>query len=278
MKYIDIHCHLNFAAYDTDREEVIGRANDAGVGMIIVGTTLETSRRAVEIASTRDNIWAIIGLHPIHTNPIKRDSEEFGDNSIQPVMHKGEIFDEIEFKRLASHKKVVGIGECGLDYFYGETVEAREKQRTAFIAQISLANELKKPLMLHIRNGRAGEDAYRDALNILKKEARVIGDAHFFAGTASDAQEFIDMGYYLSFTGVVTFAKQYKELVDTVPMDRIMTETDSPYVAPVPHRGSRNEPCNVLAITEKIASWKGVGVSDMGKIVVENAKRLFDLS
>jgi TatD DNase family protein len=277
MKYIDIHCHLNFAVYDADRDEVIRRAQEAGVGMIVVGTTLETSRKAVEIAEANEGIWAIVGLHPIHTNSIRHDPQEGGGDTLRAGIDNGERFDAEAFRELALHKKVVGIGECGLDYFYGETNEAREKQKTAFLAQISLANAVQKPLMLHIRNSKSGENAYQDVLTILKEKSKVLGNTHFFAGSVKDAKDFLDLGYYLSFTGVVTFAKQYKELVEMTPLDRIMTETDAPYVAPVPYRGTRNEPVYVISTTEKIASIKGVSVEEMGKVAIENAKRLFHL-
>jgi TatD DNase family protein len=281
--YIDIHTHTNFTAFDVDRSEVVTRALNAGVWMINIGTSEATSKKAVEMTKEfPEGVYAIVGLHPIHVNPSFHDKDELGDES-KGFASRGESFNPEFYKRLIKEgcKKVVGIGECGLDYYRKQTSEELIKQRDAFIAQIELALELDLPLMLHIRSGE-NMNAYRDVLDILKVYKlkhgdKLRGDAHFFAGSIEEAKEFLDLGFYLSYTGVVTFAKQYKPLVEATPLDRIMSETDCPYVAPVPERGKRNEPSFVMHTADKIIGIKGLGLDEGRKQLVDNAFRLFSL-
>lgn len=240
MEYIDIHCHLNFSDFDIDREAIIAEMKEKKIGAIIVGTTFETSKKAVEIAEKHDNLWAIIGCHPIYAE---------------------EGFDYDAYKKLSTHPKVVGIGECGLDYKY-----PNDKQREVFEQQIKLAQDINKPLMLHIR------DAYKDVYEMLK-DTSVRANAHFFAGTLEDAKNFIDLGYSISFTGVITFTHDYDALVKNVPADRIMSETDSPYVSP--KRGQRNTPLNVVDIVAKMAELRGDTLVHMKSTILENFKRNF---
>lgn len=289
-KYIDIHAHTNFSAFDADRAEVIKRALDAGVWMINIGTQRDTSRRAVEMtAEFPQGVYAIVGLHPIHVNPSFHDADEIGSET-KPFESRGEDFDPAYYRDLivnaprdprTGKTRVVGIGECGLDYYRAPTESERTRQIEAFRGQIELALELDLPLMLHIRSGQGG-DAYHDALEILreyKEKAgdKLRGDAHFFAGSVEDAREFLALGFHLSYTGVVTFAKQYVELVEVTPMDRIMSETDCPYVAPVPERGKRNEPAFVVHTADRILGIKGVDPEEGRRQLVENAVRLFKL-
>jgi TatD DNase family protein len=171
MDYIDIHSHIYFPDYDTDREEVISRARNANVGVINVGTDLESSKKSIALAETHENMWATIGLHPVDAN-------------------ERAVFDYDAFKKLALHPKVVGIGECGLDYFHAPFDAGR--QREIFIRHIELANEVKKPLMLHVRNAKnpgtdgAAGNAYEEAAALLKEHAKVPFNFHFFAGTSAD--------------------------------------------------------------------------------------------
>jgi len=274
MKFIDIHSHLNFAAYDTDREAVLSRMNESGVGTILVGTQKDTSVRAVELAQKHDNLYAIVGIHPIHTDVCHHDAEELGGDETKEFTSRGEVFDYDFYKKLAMQPKVVGIGETGLD-FYHITEGGEEKQRNAFVSQIKLAKELKKPLMLHLRSGN-GRDAYDEALEILKKyKGEVFGDAHFFAGTIEQAKAFIELGFTVSFTGVITFAKQYKEVVEAVPLDMMHAETDSPYVSPEPYRGKRNEPTHVIQVVKKIAEIKNLPLEEVSLRLLKNAQRVW---
>ncbi|MDE1974909.1 MAG: TatD family hydrolase [Patescibacteria group bacterium] len=275
IKRIDIHAHLNFTAFDADRDVVARRALDAGTAFINVGTQYDMSRKAVDIAEKYDGVYAIIGLHPIHTSASFHDNEELGDNgnaNASGFTSRGEDFDADRYRELIKHPKVVGVGEVGLDYYRSNAEPAaKARQKAAFEAQIDLANEFNKPLMLHIR------EAYDDALEILKSRAEVKGNAHFFAGTVEQARRFLDIGFTLSFTGVITFAKQYAELVEYVPLDMMHAETDCPFVAPVPHRGERNEPSYVSAVVEKIAMIKKLPVETVEAALLRNAGRVFGI-
>lgn len=280
MKYIDIHAHVNFAIYDQDRDEVIERARNANMAIINVGTQISTSRIAVDIADTHDYVYAIVGLHPIHTDASYHDADEIGTET-PPFTSRGEVFDVDAYRELAQHPKVVGIGETGLDY-YRTSPSSIALQEQAFKAQIELAIELDKPLMLHIRPSQGSYDAYEDVLAILRpyKERygeTLRGNVHFFAGTPEIAQAFIDMGFFISFTGVITFASGFKELVQAIPLEYILSETDCPYVTPEPHRGKRNEPLYTTHVVERIAKWKGLSVDEVADQIMENAKKLFKI-
>ena len=296
-KYIDIHSHVNFKAFDEDRNEVIKRAFENDTWMINVGTQADTSKKAVEIANQhKEGVYAIIGLHPIHTEASHHDTQELGSAFAKSSDEQGgkegftsreEIFNKEFYKELLKDKtaneKIVGIGECGLDY-YRCTSESIEKQKKAFIEQIELANEFKKPLMLHIRNHPADKSrsAYKDSLEIIKKHlngkslpAGRRGNVHFFAGTWQEAKSFLDFGFTLSFTGVITFTHDYDEVIKNTPLNMIMSETDSPYVAPVPFRGRRNEPSYVKQVVKKIAEIKNLPEEQVMRTLIANARRVF---
>jgi TatD DNase family protein len=275
-KYIDIHSHVNFKAFDEDRDAVIRRALDSDTWVINVGTQIDTSRKAVEMAHEYDEgVYAIIGLHPIHTGASYHDEKELGEGGIE-FTSRGEIFDKEKYLELLRDPKVVAVGECGLDY-YRCTPETIAKQKEAFIGQIEIANEIGKPLMLHIRNNPEDKtnDAYADTLEILKEHSKVKGDVHFFAGSPDVARAFVEFGFTLSFTGVITFTNDYDEVIRQTPLDMIMTETDSPYVSPKPYRGKRNEPVYVQEIARKIAEIKGLDPEIVAETIISNAKRVF---
>ncbi len=284
-KYIDIHSHLQFAAFDEDREAVLERAREAGVWMINVGTQYDTSKAAVELANrSGEGVFATVALHPTHTAKSFHDQQELGGWGAE-FTSRGEEFDYEAYKRLAIDPKVVGIGECGLDYYRLDEATA-DRQKKVFQDHIRLADELGKPLMLHIRNGvDSGRNAYQDALDILRgMNPKVRGDVHFFAGSVDDARKFLDYGFTLSFTGAVTFPKSkkpgmadYEELIKFAPLDMILTETDCPYIAPVPHRGSRNEPANVRYVARRIAEIKGLPEDEAAATLVANARRVFKI-
>lgn len=293
-KYIDIHAHTNFVAFEEDRDEVIKRALEKDVWMINVGTQIDTSRKAVELTSEYpEGVYAIVGLHPIHTNASYHDAKELGpafakasdgQGKAEGFVSRGEVFDKKAYRELFKNPKVVGIGEVGLDYYRLEE-ESIELQKKVLIEQIELANELKKPMMLHIRNNPKDKsrNAYFDAIRLLKehfdngREMGSRGDVHFFAGGVEEAKAFIDFGFTLSFTGVITFTTNYDEVLKFTPLDRIMTETDCPYVAPAPYRGTRNEPMHVREVVKKIALIKGLSEEEVAKAVFENAKRVFGI-
>jgi TatD DNase family protein len=270
MKYFDAHTHVNFVAYKDDREETIERSRAQGVGMNVVGTQLDTSRSAVELAEKHEHVFATIGLHPIHTSKSYHDEKELGEGG-KEFTSRGEVFDAVAYEMLGASKKVIAIGECGLDYFRLEE-ETKKMQAGAFIEQIELANRLQKPLMLHIRN------AYDDALEILKAHAKVRGDVHFFAGDWSVAKRFLDEGFTLSFTGVITFTHDYDEVVKNAPLYMLLSETDAPYVTPAPHRGKRNEPAYVEMVVRAIAEIRGEDFETVRAQLMSNVERVFGIT
>jgi TatD DNase family protein len=280
-KYIDIHSHVNFSAFDQDRNEVIKRALENDTFLINVGTQIDTSKKAVELTKQYEQgVYAIVGLHPIHTASSFHDEKELGSEG-KEFTSRGEIFNKDAYRELLKDPKVVAIGECGLDYYHLDK-DSIEKQKKAFIAQVELADEMKKPLMLHVRNNpkdtkEDSANAYNDVLEILKMYPNVRGDVHFFAGSVSIAQAFLDRGFTLSFTGVITFTHDYDEVIKMTPINMIMSETDSPYVSPVPYRGRRNEPVYVKEIVKKIAEIKGLGEVEVREAILNNSKRVFDI-
>lgn len=276
FKLIDIHAHINFNAFRSDGDEVVRRTLAEQVGMILVGSQYDTSRRALEYAARYPNgVWAAVGLHPIHLVEIHVDADELG-GSAPGFATRPEVFDYARYKELARDPKVVAIGECGLDYYRtGQSDEEKKLQHDTFREQIRLARDVGKPLIIHCRN------AYDDLYEILKKEnagppaGGFGGTIHFFAGSWADAQKFLDLGFHLSFTGVITFAHNYDEVVKKAPLDRIMVETDAPYVAPVPYRGKRNEPLYVREIAARVADLRGISFEEAARATTANARRLF---
>lgn len=270
MKYFDAHTHVNFAAFEGDRAETIARAKEAGVGMNVVGTQIDTSKSAVELAEKYSNVWATVGLHPIHTAKSYHDEQELGEGG-KAFNSRGERFDPAAYEALARNERVIAVGECGLDYYRCDE-RTKELQEKVFVEHIELASKLNKPLMLHIRG------AYEDALKALKARAKVHGNVHFFAGDWATAKKFLDLGFTLSFTGVLTFARDYDEVVRNAPIDMLLSETDAPYVAPAPHRGKRNEPAYVTEVARAIARIRGGDLNTVAARLVENARRVFGVA
>lgn len=266
VKYIDIHSHLDFESYGADRDGVIEKMKENGVGTITIGTNLEDSRENIKIAEENENVWACIGVHP------KTGSEP--------------IFDEKEFEKLVVHPKVVAIGECGLDYFKlkGDIEKVKAKQKEVFIEQINFAIKHDKPLMLHLRDGEKKRESYEDVYSILKdfKDNKSAGDklrgnVHFFTANLEWAQKFIDLGFTISFIGLITYVEDFNKIIKNVPLESLHAETDAPYVAPVPHRGERNEPSYVTHVYAKIAEIRGEEPEKVRLQLLENAKRVFDI-
>lgn len=282
LKRIDAHAHVNFNVYKDDAEEVIRRANDDGTGMLVVGSQYSTSERAVDYAESHEAMWAVVGLHPSHLFSLHVDEAEVAYET------REETFDPDAYRALvARSKKVVAIGECGLDFYrmpdgLDRTV-ARERQEAGFRAQLDLAHELGLPVMIHCR------DAHRELATILEEfhaaKKPIRGNIHCFTGTLADAERYLAIGFYVSFTGIVTFppksADKGKEtLADVarhVPLDRLLIETDAPYLAPLPHRGKRNEPSYVRHVSEFIAALKNLSPEELDAATLANTKKLFSL-
>jgi len=249
----DTHTHTQFEDYDQDHDDVIRRALSADTWMINVGTDLSLSQKAVALAHQyEEGVYASVGLHP---NDVVADT------------------DFALFEKLAKDPKVVGIGECGLDYYRTTNQEAQETQRTFFIKHVELAKKLNKPLIIHCRN------AHHDLLPLLKRYAQgANGVMHFFGGEGAweNARAYLDMGFYISFSGVVTFAKYGHEAdIKSIPLERLLIETDAPFAAPEPHRGKRNEPSFVARTAEKLAAIKGVSMEELAAATTQNARMLF---
>lgn len=254
---IDSHCHLDEVRFDADREEVIGRALAAGVAqMVTVGASdgMQANHAAVALAVAHAAIHATVGIHP-------HDARLVDDAAIA------------ELRGLAANPRVVAIGETGLDYYYDHS--PREQQREAFRRFVALARECGLPLVIHLR------DAYDDAVTILREEraAEIGGVIHCFSGDRGNARDFLDLGFDLSFSGIVTFrtAEELRAVAAMVPADRFLIETDAPYLAPIPHRGKRNEPAFVVHTAAAIAAVRGESVVDVIRATSANTRRLFRL-
>ena len=276
-KLIDVHTHTHFAAYENDAREVIGRALKDNIWVVNVGTQRDTSVGAIKIAEEYDEgVYATIGLHPIHTTKSYHDNKELGGGeAAKAFTSRGEEFEKEIYKKLAEHEKVVAIGECGLDYYRLDEV-TKEKQAKIFVEQINLAHEVGKPLMIHCRG------AFPDLIKILKAnngklKTNNAGITHFFTGTLDDVRELKELGFYFSFGGVVTFARDYDEAIKEIGLDRIVLETDAPYVAPEPFRGKRNEPIYVKYVAEKIAEILNEDLESVEKKTTENARQLLSI-
>lgn len=257
FKLFDSHCHIQLSQFDEDRESVLTRMQEKSVAGIVIGTDLPESKDAVVLAAQHTFLWAAVGLHP-------------NDNLT-------EKFDEAAYTELAQSPKVIGIGECGLDYFRsGGTPEEKTAQKERFIAQIDLAKKADKTLIIHCRN------AHDDMLEILQKyeigESALRVVIHFFTGSGELAQKYLDLGCYLSFPGPITYTDMYDESIRVTPIDRMLSETDSPFAAPVPLRGKRNEPVYVEHVVAKIAALKNLSVEEVGKQIVKNSQKAFRLA
>lgn len=272
-KLIDVHTHVQFAAYDSDMEEVINRSLKSGTWLVNVGTQQDTSSKAVEIANLyKEGVYATVGLHPIHIEKSYHDSQELGGGeAAKDFTSRGELFDYNFYKNLGANSKVLAIGECGLDYYRLEET-TRVKQLETFEAQMNLSFELKKPLMIHCRN------AFRDLIDFMVGNKNLLNDSpgiiHFFTGTPEDAAELMDLGFHFSFGGVTSFTRDYDEVIKKIGLDRIVLETDAPYVAPTPFRGKRNEPSYIVHTAEAIAKILGVSVETVTERTTKNARKV----
>ena len=277
---VDTHSHLHFPAYDADRDAVLSRMKDEGIATITIGTSIQNSKKAVALAEAHDGIWAAVALHPEHVSSSFQDPDEgsviessLDDKALEVVAR--------------SSKKVVAIGETGLDFHYLDQVAdpeaVKKQQEETFRAHMALARKLKLPLIIHCR------DAMNDMLRVIKNELAsggpLSGVMHSFAGTWEDAQKFLDLGFYLGVNGIATFPPKKKtdprldinQTLKRLPLDRLLLETDAPYLAPVPHRGQRNEPAFVAEVAKYAASARGLSLEEMARITTANALALFKL-
>ncbi|MFZ2167636.1 MAG: TatD family hydrolase [Minisyncoccia bacterium] len=263
VRYIDAHCHLQFDTYDADRDVVAEQMREQGVAGITIGCDFDSSKKAVALAEKHEHVFASVGVHPNHTD---------------------EPFDEAALRSLAVHQKVVAIGECGLDYFRPTIVDDAEKarQKELFKKQVEIAAELDKSLVIHGRPSKGTQDAYHDVFAVLKeakeKYPKLRGDMHFFVGGVAEAEMFIGLDFTLSFTAVITFARDYDAVIKTVPLTSILAETDAPYVAPVSRRGERNDPLAVIDVVAKIAEIRAEDPETVRLALLANTRRMFGLT
>ena len=254
LHIFDSHAHYDDEAFDEDRELVIGDIHEKGViGVLNCGASLEGARESVKLSEKHDFIYAAVGVHPSYADVV--DSK---------------VIDELE--ELTKYQKVRAIGEIGLDYYWEEN-PSRDVQKEAFRAQMKLAEKLNMPVIIHDR------DAHDDTLEILKEFPNVIGVIHCFSGSVEFARECLKLGYYIGFTGVVTFknAKKIIEVAKEVPLDRILVETDCPYMAPTPYRGKRNQSSYIIHILEKIAKIKDISIETLNNHTISNVKNLLKI-
>jgi len=254
---IDTHSHLNFKDFDSDFDQVIERCLNQNIWIINVGSDYKTSKRAVEISNRyQDGVYSSVGLHPFYIN------------------EEGNSFHYDAYKILAKNKNVVAIGETGLDYYYKPKIktkinEFKQKQKDIFLDHLSLAQETKLPLIFHCRM------AHDDMISILQKQKNIKGVTHCFTGTIKDAFDYLNLGLYLGFTGII-FKLNLDKVIKKIPSDRILIETDCPYLTP-PSKSGRNEPIYLKEIIKKIADLRGVSEKEIEKISTNNAKKLFKL-
>jgi TatD DNase family protein len=249
--FVDSHCHLDFPDYDPDRDATVRRARDAGVGRFLtICTRLRDAEKIVQLAAQYPDVFASIGTHPDRAT----EEREMGQGVL---------------RELAANPKVAAIGECGLDYHNKEST--REDQESVFRDHIRVAADTRLPLVIHTREAEA------DTIRILRDEPAASGVFHCFTSSMNLAEQALELGYMISFSGIVTFrnAEELREVVKMVPLDRLLVETDAPFLAPVPYRGKRNEPAYVLHTAETIATLKGVTLKELGERTTENFFNLF---
>ena len=250
----DTHAHYDAAQFDADRDQVLSSLPGQGVGLVVnPGCDLPSSRKAVELAQAYPFLYAAVGVHP-------EECANWQDGDVD------------ELRALSARPKVVAIGEIGLDYYWPEN-PPRELQRRVFRAQLALARELNLPVIVHDR------EAHGDSLAIVREFPGIRGVFHCFSGSVEMARELVGLGWMISFTGVLTYknARKAVEAAQAVPLDRLMIETDSPYMAPVPHRGKRNHSGYVVHTCAKLAELKGIPPEECARVTAENGKRFFQI-
>ena len=277
---IDTHAHVNFNAFRDDADEVIKKTLDENIWMILVGTEYKTSKRALDYANKYEKgVYAAVGLHPIHLYELEAKDEEYEFTT------RAEDFNYGVYEKLGQFEKVVAIGEVGLDYHHikpQENInEVKKKQQNVFYNQLLLARRLSKPVIIHCRQ------AHDDMLKVLKKfrkehrdlipAGRAWGVMHCFSGDEDLAWQYFNLGLIISFTGLITFSRQWDDLIRKLPNDKFMIETDAPFMTPEPFRGKRNEPALVKYVAARVAEIKNLTTDRVAKITSENARRFFEI-
>ena len=267
IKIIDAHTHVHFPEFDGDRDAVIKRAQEKGIGMITIGTDLALTKKAIEVAQKYEGVWATAGIHP-------HEAKRF--TCINEI--KKEV---VSLEAFAKEKTVVGIGECGIDLFREDDKNVVAMQKELFIVQLEVAHRLKKPVVIHSRGSENGSlDGLEMILEILEARSHLLtkkGVCHFFTGTKEIADRFLALGFSFTFCGLVTFNRGFDEVMTHIPIEHILVETDAPFVAPLSHRGERNEPSYVTEVFPVIARCKGIEEEVVRTIILKNTYALFCL-
>lgn len=273
-RLIDVHCHMQMDKYDGDRDEVIRRSLAQGIGMILIGTTLVDSLEGIKIAEAHPDepVFAAVGIHPVR---------DVVSNGIHPTDSEAGETHPAQLAALLGSPKVVGIGETGLDYFRLDENdgESRNVQSDLFEQHLLLAKERDRPLIIHVRDRDGVFEAYDNVLTLLRRHQASRFVMHCYSADWAHAEKFLDLGGLLSFTGIITFPKSeaMQEVLKKVPLDRIMVETDAPFLAPEPHRGQRNEPAFVEFVARQTAEVRGLDFAELCKATTDNARRFFRL-
>lgn len=281
--FIDTHCHLNFKDYKDESFSITQKTLDEGVFMIVVGSEFKTSQRVLDLVNNFPRgVYGAIGLHPIHTQDflVKNDNE----NGKYEFRAQAEDFQEDKYQALVdSSSKIVAIGEIGLDYYHiqakneAEEEIIKNRQKEIFIKQLEFAKKNNLPVIIHCRE--AHDDLYKILANFRSKNdfSADWGVIHCFSGNLEQAQKYFDLGLKISFTGLITFISSWDELIRRVPLNKIMIETDSPYLSPAPFRGQRNEPLRVKEVAKKIAELRGQELSEIEKELWQNSLNFFKI-
>lgn len=279
----DSHSHAHFNAFKDDSEEVIRRALEAGVQMMLVGTHYGTSEKGVMVAEKFDGVWAAIGLHPTHVTAGYFDPKEDGEEHAPGggFMRRAENYDIHKYRALAqSSTKVVAIGEIGLDYYRlegtsAEQADIKAKQQDIFRQQLMLATELDLAVAIHCRE--AHDDVYKMLMEVKTKCPNLRGVIHCFTGTVNEAERYIEFGFLISWSGIITFAREWDEWIKQTPLENFLVETDCPYLTPVPQRGKRNEPAYVTYTAAHLGALKNLDPEVVAAVTTSNAKKLFKI-
>jgi len=281
---IDTHAHVNFNTYKDDGHEVIKRTLKENIWLINVGAQYSTSQRAVEYAEKyKEGVYAAVGLHPshIHEDNLKQDKGAQEEN------RELEEFDSEKYKELLKNPKVVAMGEIGLEYNDSVSQEAKDKQKEVLLEQLELAQQIGKPVIFHCRK------AYDDLIELLTQfqtgcsscpmacpganSPQIRGVLHCYMGRWSQAEKLMEMGFYFGFNGLITYARDYDKVIKNLPLERILLETDCPYLTPIPYRSKRNEPLYVKYVAEKIAQIKKIKLEEVAQQTTKNARKLFGI-
>lgn len=271
-KLFDAHTHVQFPQFDKDRDEIIKKALESGLWMVNAGADKESSKKSIELARKYpEGVYATVGQHPNEND-----------------------FDYNFYKSLAEDPKVVAIGEFGFEYYirdpnlqrFGIKDEERERQKEIFLNHLKLAQEVSKPLMIHCRDSHSLDSSFRafdDLIDMLETNRAMLitgrpGVLHFFTGSLENAKKLLELGFYFTFGGLITFSRDFDEVIQSIPLSRLLLETDAPYVSPAPYRGKRNEPAYIIEVARKLAEIKKVSFEETCKATAENAVKIFNLS